>query len=109
MKKPGEYLLETIEGQPADAGRLLADPPDTAAQRLQGARRVFVVGTGTSFHGSLAGQYLLRSVGFDAWAVLAFEFACYPPRLRGDDGLVLLSHRGTKRYSQAALERGRAT
>jgi glutamine---fructose-6-phosphate transaminase (isomerizing) len=48
---------------------------------------------------------LLRSAGVDAWAVRAFEFASYPPTLRGDDGLVLLSHRGSKRYSQAALER----
>jgi glutamine---fructose-6-phosphate transaminase (isomerizing) len=48
---------------------------------------------------------LLRSAGIEAWAVRAFEFANYPPALRDDDGLVLLSHRGSKRYSQAALER----
>ena len=48
---------------------------------------------------------MLRSAGVDAWAVRAFEFANYPPTLRDDDGLVLLSHRGSKRYSQAALER----
>jgi glucosamine--fructose-6-phosphate aminotransferase (isomerizing) len=48
---------------------------------------------------------LLRSAGVDAWAVRAFEFANYPPTLRDDDGLVLISHRGSKRYSQAALQR----
>jgi glucosamine--fructose-6-phosphate aminotransferase (isomerizing) len=48
---------------------------------------------------------LLRSAGLDAWAIRAFEFANYPPTLRDDDGLVLLSHRGSKRYSQAALQR----
>jgi glucosamine--fructose-6-phosphate aminotransferase (isomerizing) len=47
---------------------------------------------------------LLRSAGVDAWAVQAFEFANYPPTLRGDDGLVLLSHRGSKRFSQASLD-----
>jgi len=47
---------------------------------------------------------LLRSAGLDAWAVRAFEFANYPPSFKADDGLVLLSHRGTKRFSQAALE-----
>jgi glucosamine--fructose-6-phosphate aminotransferase (isomerizing) len=46
----------------------------------------------------------LRSAGVEAWAVRAFEFANYPPNLRDDDGLVLLSHRGSKRFSQAALE-----
>ena len=48
---------------------------------------------------------MLRSAGVEAWAIRAFEFANYPPALRDDDGLVLLSHRGSKRYSQAALER----
>jgi glucosamine--fructose-6-phosphate aminotransferase (isomerizing) len=48
---------------------------------------------------------LLRSAGLDAWAVQAFEFANYPPSFKADDGLVLLSHRGTKRFSQAALEK----
>ena len=47
---------------------------------------------------------MLRSAGVDAWAVQAFEFANYPPALRGDDGLVLLSHRGSKRFSQASLD-----
>jgi glutamine---fructose-6-phosphate transaminase (isomerizing) len=47
---------------------------------------------------------LLRSAGVEAWAIRAFEFANYPPAFKADDGLVLLSHRGTKRFSQAALE-----
>jgi glucosamine--fructose-6-phosphate aminotransferase (isomerizing) len=72
--------------------------------RLSGCSRIFLVGTGTSYHGALVGQYLLRSAGREAWAVRAFEFANYPPSFRPDDGLVLLSHRGTKRFSQAALE-----
>jgi len=72
--------------------------------RLSSCSRIFLVGTGTSYHGALVGQYLLRSAGLDAWAVRAFEFANYPPSFKADDGLVLLSHRGTKRFSQAALE-----
>src|SRR5438105_6367237 len=46
----------------------------------------------------------MRSAGIDAWAIPAFEFVNYPPRIKADDGLVLLSHRGTKRFSQAALD-----
>jgi glutamine---fructose-6-phosphate transaminase (isomerizing) len=72
--------------------------------RLSRCSRIYLVGTGTSYHGALVGQYLLRSAGIDAWAIPAFEFVNYPPRVRGDDGLLLLSHRGSKRYSQAALE-----
>jgi glucosamine--fructose-6-phosphate aminotransferase (isomerizing) len=72
--------------------------------RLSGCSRIFIVGTGTSYHGALVGQSLLRSAGVDAWAIPAFEFANYPPRIKSDDGLVLLSHRGSKRFSQAALD-----
>ena len=102
---PGSYLKATLESQPRELTRLLADDSaERAASRLQGCGRLFVVGTGTSYHGALAGQFLLRSAGLEAWAVRAFEFANYPPRLRDDDGLILLSHRGTKRFSVGALK-----
>ncbi len=52
----------------------------------------------------MVGQYLLRSAGVEAWAIRASEFANYPPPFKDDDGLVLLSHRGRKRFSQAALD-----
>src|SRR5437879_13749598 len=79
------------------------DSAARAAARLRGCARIFLVGTGTSYHGALAGQFMFRSSGLEAWAVRAFEFASYPPAMRADDGLVLLSHRGSKRFSRAAL------
>jgi glutamine---fructose-6-phosphate transaminase (isomerizing) len=103
--EPGSYLKATLEGQPAELRRLLED--DAAARvasRLRGCHRIFLVGTGTSHHGALVGQYMLRDAGFDAWAVRAFEFANYPPAMRADDGLILLSHRGSKRFSREALD-----
>jgi glutamine---fructose-6-phosphate transaminase (isomerizing) len=104
--EPGAYLKATLEGQPQDLRRLLADGGDTSVtERLQAATRIFVVGTGTSFHGALAGQFMLRSAGRDAWAIRAFEFANYPPHFREGDALILLSHRGSKRFSREALER----
>ena len=102
---PGSYLKATLESQPAELARILADDSaEKAADRLRGASRIFLVGTGTSFHGALAGQFILRSAGIEAWAVRAFEFANYPPALRPDDGLVLLSHRGSKRFSLESLD-----
>src|SRR5207249_2521437 len=102
--EPGSYLKATLESQPAELTRLLADDSGArAATRLRGCRRIFLAGTGTSFHGALAGQFILRSVGIEAWAVRAFEFANYPPVLRPDDGLILLSHRGSKRFSRDSL------
>lgn len=49
------------------------------------------------------GQHLLRSAGIEAWAIPAFEFVNYPPPIGRDDGLLVLSHRGSKLFSQAAL------
>ena len=104
--EPGSYLKATLESQPAELTRLLADDSGArAATRLRGCSRIFLAGTGTSFHGALAGQFILRSVGLQAWAVRAFEFVNYPPQMRQDDGLILLSHRGSKRFSSASLSR----
>ena len=36
---------------------------EAAADRLAGARRVFVTGVGTSYHASLMGGWLLRAAG----------------------------------------------
>ena len=104
MGDPGAFLKATLEGQPTELARLLHDGAvKPAAGRLHGSRRIFLVGTGTSFHGALAGQFILRSAGLEAWAVRAFEFANYPPAVHGDDGLILLSHRGSKRFSRDSL------
>src|SRR5881394_513194 len=104
--EPGSYLKATLESQPAELTRLLADDSAArAATRLRGCSRIFLAGTGTSFHGAVAGQFILRSAGLEAWAVRAFEFATYPPALRPDDGLILLSHRGSKRFSRDSLSR----
>jgi glucosamine--fructose-6-phosphate aminotransferase (isomerizing) len=103
--EPGAYLKATLESQPRELARLLADTSAAeAAERIRGAGRVFIVGTGTSYHGALAGQFMLRSAGLEAWAVRAFEFANYPPAMRDDDALILLSHRGTKRFSRGSLD-----
>jgi glutamine---fructose-6-phosphate transaminase (isomerizing) len=102
--EPGSYLQATLESQPAELKRLVADDSTArAADRLRGCGRVFLAGTGTSYHGALAGQFMLRSAGVEAWAVRAFELANYPPAYRPDDGLILLSHRGSKRFSRDAL------
>jgi glucosamine--fructose-6-phosphate aminotransferase (isomerizing) len=52
---------------------------------------------------------MLRTAGVDAWAVRGFEFAIYPPAMRPDDGAIVLSHRGSKRFSRESLDRFAAT
>jgi glucosamine--fructose-6-phosphate aminotransferase (isomerizing) len=102
-------MQETIAAQPAELRRLLADeaPIGPAAGRLRG-RRVLLVGTGTSWHAASIGAWFLRAAGVEAWAVQAMDAALAEPRPAAGDGLILLSHRGTKLYTTAVVERARA-
>ena len=95
--------------QPDDLRRILADwtPVEAGAGRIAG-RRVFVVGTGTSWHAANQGAYFLRLAGVDAAAVSAADCDLWGPRPARADALVLLSHRGTKRHTSQVLERARA-
>src|SRR4051794_13613903 len=101
-------MSRTMERQPADLRRILADraPVEAAAERVAG-RRVFLVGTGTSWHAANLGAYFLRLAGVDAVAVSAADCALSGPAPTRSDGLALLSHRGTKRYTSQVLERAR--
>jgi glutamine---fructose-6-phosphate transaminase (isomerizing) len=102
-------MAKTMERQPHDLSRILADwaTVEAGAARIDG-RRVFVVGTGTSWHAANQGAYFLRLAGADAAAVSAADCALWGPRPTRADALVLLSHRGTKRYTSQVIERARA-
>ncbi len=102
-------MAKAMARQPDDLRGILADraPVDAVAGRLAG-RRVFLVGTGTSWHGANHGAHLLRLAGLDTVAVSAADGALWGPSPTADDALVLLSHRGTKRYTSQVLERARA-
>jgi glutamine---fructose-6-phosphate transaminase (isomerizing) len=101
-------MRETIWGQPAVAVKLLADREAAAphAERLRG-RRILLAGTGTSWHAAAVGAAWMRMAGQDAWAVQASEAEAYGPWPSDGDALVLLSHRGTKRYTNQLLDRAR--
>jgi glutamine---fructose-6-phosphate transaminase (isomerizing) len=103
---PSQHLLQTIASQPALVDRLLSDgrTPAEVASRLLGARRIILVGTGTSYHGAQVGEHLFRSVGIEAQAVPAFEYAQYHPPPASDEALVAISHRGVKQFTAAALD-----
>src|SRR5204862_4512083 len=76
-----------------------------AAARLARTNRILLAGIGTSFHAATVGEYLLRLAGADAWALRSFEFVNYPRPLRTDDGVIVISHRGSKLHGNLAVER----
>jgi glucosamine--fructose-6-phosphate aminotransferase (isomerizing) len=102
-------IRETITSQPAELRRLLGDASGVpeAAERLRG-RRVLAVGTGTSWHAANIGAWFLRAGGVDAIAIQGMDAALHGPRPTAGDGLILLSHRGTKQYTSQVLQEARA-
>jgi glucosamine--fructose-6-phosphate aminotransferase (isomerizing) len=103
-------MYQTMQRQPADIRRLLAEGWDQAAQAttlLAPVQRVFVVGIGTSFHAALVGAWLLRAAGSDARAVSSFDFALYPDSysLTAEDAVVVMAHTGVKTYSAVSIQR----
>lgn len=101
-------MRETMWRQPADLRRLLADPDpvERAAERLAG-RRLFLVGTGTSWHAANHGAWFLRAGGVEAWPVAGADAALYglPVGLEtAHDALLLLSHRNSKTRTATAWE-----
>jgi glucosamine--fructose-6-phosphate aminotransferase (isomerizing) len=109
MIAPPTAMATTMERMPEDLTRILADwdPVRAGAAHIAG-RRVFVVGTGTSWHAANQGVWFLRQAGAEAWAVQAADAALWGPRATPGDALVVLTHRGTKRYTSEVLARAGA-
>jgi glutamine---fructose-6-phosphate transaminase (isomerizing) len=107
------HMYDAILAQPDAIERVLfleEDAVDGLAEALRGAERLHIVGIGTSWHAALVGEHLLRTVGgrSDVRAWNSFEFCLQGPSLGAEDAVILLSHRGTKRYSMEALIAARA-
>jgi glutamine---fructose-6-phosphate transaminase (isomerizing) len=102
-------MLETMQTQPAELRRLVGDrgPVERAAEVIRG-RRLVIVGTGTSWHAANHGACFLRAAGVDARAAQAMDAALYGDGPRGDEALILLSHRGTKLYTSDTVDAARA-
>jgi glucosamine--fructose-6-phosphate aminotransferase (isomerizing) len=100
-------LYRSIHAQPEAVRELLTDwnGPSQAAERLAGTGRILLAGIGTSFHAASVGEYLMRLAGADAWALRSFEFVNYPRPLRTDDGVIVVSHRGSKLQGTLAVQR----
>ncbi|HTK09611.1 MAG TPA: SIS domain-containing protein [Ktedonobacteraceae bacterium] len=79
------------------------------APRLAQARRIFIVAIGTSFHAAQIGYHLFRyyPVVVPTQTIHAFDFALYGPDLSPADAVIVISHRGGKRYSLESIKRAR--
>ena len=101
-------MRKTMESQPEQLARLLADPApaEAAAARLAG-RRLLLIGIGTSWHAAQHGAWMLREAGVEAEAAHAADVAPYERRIDAHEGVIVLSHTGSTGYSMQMLERAR--
>lgn len=108
------YMHDAIYAQPGALRLVLRGNRDAlaaAAARLRETERVILAGIGTSWHAALVGELLFARVGrlgHRARALHSFELAGYWPEPDARTGVIVVSHRGTKRYSLEALARARA-
>jgi glutamine---fructose-6-phosphate transaminase (isomerizing) len=102
-------MRATMETQPAELARLLADPAPAAAaaERLAG-RPLLLIGIGTSWHAAHHGAWLLREAGVQAEAAHAADVAPYGRAIDAGQGVIVLSHTGHTGYSMDMLERAKA-
>ena len=104
------HMYEAILGQPealTHAVRRNETAVDQFAAGLAPCERLFIVGIGTSHHAAQIGEHLMRVYGggLSTRAVHSFDFALYGPSLTPRDGVIGISHRGTKLHTVEALKR----
>jgi glucosamine--fructose-6-phosphate aminotransferase (isomerizing) len=96
-----------IEAQPAALRAVAELDVSTFADSLRAARRIHVVGTGTSFHAAELGALLLQRGGLPAVATPSADFARWRPEPATDEAVILISHTGTTPYALSVRERAR--
>jgi glucosamine--fructose-6-phosphate aminotransferase (isomerizing) len=74
------------------------------AARLEGRRRVWLVGTGSSQHAAELGALLLAEAGLDARWSGSSQFVRLVPRPDRNDAVILISHTARTSYAVAARQ-----
>ena len=108
MSQDGVTSLEQqIRSQPAEIERMLSsstvrEQVHLATEGLHRARRLWVVGTGTSLHAAELGAALLMEAGRAATVVPAMSFVTQAPVIGPKDGVIVITHTGETSYALAA-------
>ncbi len=103
------FMHDAIYAQPGALRLVLRANGDLvaqAAERLRAMDRVILAGIGTSWHATLVGEHLMAHagrLGHRVRSLHSFELTSYWPAPDARTGVVVVSHRGTKRFSLEAL------
>src|ERR687897_487758 len=107
MAQEPTKLEEQIRSQPEELFRIVTSERvrhqvHVSAEALTRARRIWVVGTGTSHHAAILGAGMLQDAGRSAVAVSSMRFVVWAPIVGPDDAIVLITHTGETAYALAA-------
>jgi glucosamine--fructose-6-phosphate aminotransferase (isomerizing) len=107
-------MFKTLHRQPADLRRVLSEEwgaAKEAAAILAKSKRVIMSGMGTSYCAAVAGAWMLRAAGADAWPINSYDLALYTDtfQLSSDDTVMILSHSGLKMYSHKLFQLAKAS
>jgi glucosamine--fructose-6-phosphate aminotransferase (isomerizing) len=97
-------LERAIRAQSVELERLAAHDVTSFAARLEGRRRVWLVGTGSSQHAAELGALLLAEAGLDTRWSGSSEFVRSVPTPDPDDAVILISHTARTSFAVAARE-----
>ncbi len=91
------HLERQIASQPDVIGSLLAsgklrEQVHAAAEGLHRARRIWVVGTGTSLHAAELGASMLQLSGRQAQSCSSMQFVNFAPIVGAQDAIVVITH-----------------
>jgi glutamine---fructose-6-phosphate transaminase (isomerizing) len=101
----GTALAQSIATQPEAIERMLSVDLVDAVKRLNGAARIWLVGTGTSQHAAELGALMLRDGGREIHWSSSAAFAQDGPAIGPDDGVIVISHTTETSFARAARER----
>lgn len=100
-------LERQIRSQPDELERVLRsgrarEQVHEAAEGLQRAHRIWLVGTGTSHHAAILGAGMLQDAGRAATAMSSERFVDWAPIIGPNDAIVVITHTGETAYALAA-------
>jgi glucosamine--fructose-6-phosphate aminotransferase (isomerizing) len=97
-------LERQIRSQPEALDQLLRSPRvreqiHSAAEGLHRARRIWMVGTGTSLHAAELGAAMIQLTGRQAQAIPSMQFVGWAPVIGPQDAVVIISHTGETAFA----------
>ncbi len=102
------HLARAIEQERQVVEAMLSAEMAPAAEHLASARRLWLVGTGTSQHAAELGVWMFGAGERDVHWISSASFMWRPTALGPDDGVIVISHTAETAFAQHARQRAEA-